>query len=89
MQFAIFVVIIGHIPQMVKKLSNLKLEIDANTLPLLENIMILQTKTHKDPPKMPRFTQRTSQIPNPPRSNIVSTHVLIDAIITYVTSMYM
>ena len=40
LRFTIFVVTSGHIPQMVTNLYYLKLVIDANALPLLDNISI-------------------------------------------------
>lgn len=55
----IFVVTIAHISYIIIKLFNLKP--DAYTLPLLENIMILQTKPTKIP-KAPRFTQKIPHI---------------------------
>jgi hypothetical protein len=48
--------------------------------------MIPQTKTHKDP----KNTQTHSEnLPTPPHSHIVSTHVLIDGKKTHVKSIYM
>ena len=63
-------VTIGHIPQMITQLSYRKLEIDSITLPPLENIYCLRTKTNKQHQK-----HSDTDTPTHPQSNSVSQYL--------------